>query len=67
MEKDATGSDDVGEYELVLLLSDAYPYGDNTTTFNMTVIVDIPERPFHVYAPKNEGPFFLEDITQDEI
>ena len=57
----------MGEYTIEFTLSDGYLYGPNEVNFSMTLIMDIPERPFHVYTPKNEGPYFVEDLTLDEV
>lgn len=67
VKKDTTTDDDFGEYDVILTLNDGFQFGQNSVTFSMKLIVKVAERPFHVYSPKNSGPYFVEELTEEVI
>ena len=60
----------VGSYTVNLTLLDSYPYGLrlNQAKFSFTLVVRVPEQPFHIYVKNNLAPeFATEPPGADEI
>ena len=66
VKKKTTTKDNVGEYKIDIYITDGYQWGENKTLYFFNLEIDIPERPFHIYAPLNKAPKFLDELSTDE-
>lgn len=57
---------DVGSYSIDIYLTDNYKYGEDKTLYFFELEIDLPERPYHIYKPKNKAPEFLDELTTEE-
>lgn len=63
--KGDTSESDIGEYTIPIKLKDGYEYGPNENLFFIRIIVRPVEKPFYILKPKNDAPFFDNELTEE--
>ena len=56
----------MGKYIINLYLTDNYKWVETKIVYFFAIEIDIPERPFHIYAPKNKAPKFMSKLSDEE-